>query len=225
MSGRVIDMATKDALADGLECLGWTICRWQGETDVCIGRKADENPDQVVMASTDFDMLFHRVKTLLRKDVRSRSFTSYDVEGLINKPNINLNQWIVAGTMTTNDYSRHTRDLFFKENMAIVQECDGETVLKVFETGVTNLQLMSFSTERRPLQKKKKDEAASNEAMDTAMKGVVDDVNKFLAINVKKRVIGESSTSTSEAITDEATSRAPEQVHTKKYKTKEHPDK
>ncbi|KAF9959869.1 hypothetical protein BGZ65_013032 [Modicella reniformis] len=133
-------------------------------------------------------MFFHRAKTLLRKDVRSHSFTSYDVEELINKLNINLNRWIVAGTVTANDYSRHTRGLSFKKNMAIVQECDDETVLKVFE------QKETFA----------KEEAASNEAIDTAVKGLMDDVNKFLQDSADAMVLEESAMTSEESTSNEA---------------------
>ena len=52
------------------------VCRCQGEADVCIGRRADEHSGQVVVASCDFDMLFHGVKELLKKDPRADVYTS-----------------------------------------------------------------------------------------------------------------------------------------------------
>ncbi|KAF8910304.1 hypothetical protein BGZ58_005925, partial [Dissophora ornata] len=95
-SSRIIDSATKDGLITGLKGLGWEVCRCQGEADVCIGRKADKHPGQVVAASADSDLLFHRLKTLLRKDTKSHVFTEYKMENVIQKLQVNEIQWIVA---------------------------------------------------------------------------------------------------------------------------------
>ena len=81
----MIDSVAKDGLTTGLEKLGWGICRCQGEADVCVGRKADQHPGQVVVASADSDMLFHRVRVLLRKNTNSHTFTSHKVEDVIRK--------------------------------------------------------------------------------------------------------------------------------------------
>ncbi|KAF9344233.1 hypothetical protein BGX26_004621, partial [Mortierella sp. AD094] len=84
-SARIIDSATKDSLATGLEELGWQVCRYIGESDVCIGRKAERNPGQIVAASTDSDLLFYWLKALLRKDTRNHTFTEYSIEKLTQR--------------------------------------------------------------------------------------------------------------------------------------------
>lgn len=123
---RKIDSSTKKFLLEGLKELGWEVCPCPGEADVCIGRKADEHPGQVTAASTDSDLLFHGLKSLLRKDFKSRSFNEYRVKDILQKLDISEQQWIVAGLVTNNDYSSHIRGQSFAKNIAAVRDCSGD---------------------------------------------------------------------------------------------------
>jgi hypothetical protein len=123
-SARIIDAGMKAGFTAGLEELGWEVCRCQGEADVCIGRRADEHPGQVVVASCDSDMLFHGVKELLRKERGADVYTSYSVADVIQRLQVNEAQWVVAGVVTNNDYAGHVRGQSFKKNLAVLRECD-----------------------------------------------------------------------------------------------------
>ncbi|KAF9142547.1 hypothetical protein BGX20_007219, partial [Mortierella sp. AD010] len=183
-SSRIIDSATKDSLITGLKKLGWEVCCCRGEADVCIGRKADKHPGQVVAASTDSDMLFHRLKTLLRKDAKSHVFTEYEIENVIQKLEINEVQWIVAGIVTNNDYSGHVKGQSFAKNLAVVRRGDAmdeESVLEQYcaEMGVSSMRYrpaMDIFIDRFETTE---EESNSNEAVDMTMKKLVESVSMF----------------------------------------------
>ncbi|KAF9954192.1 hypothetical protein BGZ65_004192 [Modicella reniformis] len=121
---RVIDTATRESLARGLREFGWTVCRCVGEADVCIANTAHQSPDNIVVASSDSDHLFHGAKTLLRQDPRTRSFTTYDIQKVQETLEVNQEQWAVAAVVTNNDYTKQVRGQTFAKNLDLVRDCD-----------------------------------------------------------------------------------------------------
>lgn len=184
-SARIIDSATKFDLVAGLEGLGWKTCRCQGEADVCIGRKADKHPGEVVVASSDSDMLFHRVKELIRKVPRSCTFTSYNLEDVLQKLEVSEAQWVVAGVVTNNDYTRHVPGQSFPKNLALVRECDARSNQDVLDQycaklGVNSTMFGSAKDVFFDRFETTEADSTSNEAVDAVMKELVNSVTRCL---------------------------------------------
>lgn len=182
---RTIDSDTKKSLSTGLKQLGWNVCTCQGEADACIGRKADQYPGKIVVASADSDMLFYPLKTLLRKDTRNHTFTEYNIESLIQKLNVTTPQWIAAGIVTNNDYSGHLRGQSFVKNLGVVRSC-----IAVDAKGVLDQYCIKMNVDKDRYKmaadifldrlETTVEESSSNEAIDAAMKEVVKHVSIFL---------------------------------------------
>ncbi|KAG0370247.1 hypothetical protein BGZ54_007149 [Gamsiella multidivaricata] len=97
----MIDSVIKSGLIAGLKEQGWNMCHCIGETDIHIGRKAKQHPGQVMVALINSDILVHR------KDSYNRTSTSYEVEDVVQKLEVNEPQCIVANITTNNDYTAH----------------------------------------------------------------------------------------------------------------------
>ncbi|KAG0371405.1 hypothetical protein BGZ54_000032 [Gamsiella multidivaricata] len=89
--------------------------------DVRIGRKAKQHPGQVVVALIDSDILVHGMKVLLRKGLRNRTSTSYEMEDVTQKLSVSEAQWIVAAVVTNNDYTSHVTGRSFAKSLAMLE--------------------------------------------------------------------------------------------------------
>ncbi|KAG0304984.1 hypothetical protein BGZ98_004744 [Dissophora globulifera] len=204
---RIIDSATKSDLVAHLKDLGWETCHCQGEADVCIGQKADKHPGEVVVASSDSDMLFHRVKELIRKVPRSRTFTSYDLKDVLQRVRVSEVQWVVAGVVTNNDYTRHVQGQSFPKNLALVRECDAGDFQDVLDQYCDKLGVNSiiFGPAKDVFINRfevREADSTSNEAVDIVMKELVNSVARCLkeskasnAIEIVETVIASVGTS------------------------------
>jgi hypothetical protein len=182
---RIIDAGMKAGFTAGLEELGWEVCRCQGEADVCIGRRADEHPGQVVVASCDSDMLFHGVKELLRKERGADVYTSYSVADVIQRLQVNEAQWVVAGVVTNNDYAGHVRGQSFKKNLAVLRECDAvdkQDLLQQYCTkmGVSSTRFDSATDAFFKRLETPETDSTSSGGIDDDMKEMVNVVTKYL---------------------------------------------
>ncbi|KAF9163129.1 hypothetical protein BGX20_001442, partial [Mortierella sp. AD010] len=196
-SARTIDSATRDSLAIGLKNLGWEVCHCQGETDVCIGRKAERHHGQIVAASADSDLLIHGLDTLLRKDTRSHAFTEYKIEHVIQKCQVGP-QWIVAGIVSNNDYSSHLPGQSLAKNVAAVMECDAVSERSVLDQYCTMKDVSSvvfqpamdiFFDKQEILEA----ESTSNGTIDATMERIVNSVSRDL----RESKVTDKSTTTS----------------------------
>jgi hypothetical protein len=125
-SARAIDRGARIGLAQKLSEFGWRVCLCPGEADVCIGRKAAKCPGQVTAVSADSDLLFYPIKSFLRKPFGSGSFVQYHLDEVVNTLKVNKSQFVVAGLVTNNDYSRHIPGQSFRKNLLVLMDCDAE---------------------------------------------------------------------------------------------------
>ncbi|KAF8946713.1 hypothetical protein BGZ46_005709, partial [Entomortierella lignicola] len=122
---RTFGTATKTNLVGHLTNSGWTVCQCAGEADVCISRQLGPTPGRhVVVASSDSDFLFHRVRTLLRQDPQRRStFLRIDImNDIVNRLGITEDIWILTGMFSKNDYSGSLLGLGFSRTYELVKE-------------------------------------------------------------------------------------------------------
>ena len=116
---RTIDHNLLNALIVALHSNGWSVCRCEGEADVCISK---QDPGNVVVASSDSDYLFHQVRTLLRQDPQRRStFLQFNIQGdILNRLSISEAEWICAGIVSRNDYNPSMFGHSFARNLGLI---------------------------------------------------------------------------------------------------------
>ncbi|KAI8356861.1 hypothetical protein B0O80DRAFT_527599 [Mortierella sp. GBAus27b] len=140
------------------------------------------NHGSVVAASTDSDILFRGVNQLLRKDPRNYTFTSYDVQEILDKLELTRSQWTVAATTTNNDYTAQVKSQSFAKNVEIVRASDAGDPAGVLEQYCTVMNVDSgrYGPAKDIFMNKTETimtESTGNVAIDLAMCGLVDRVN------------------------------------------------
>jgi hypothetical protein len=183
---RIIDPFIKSALPDELKKLGWSVCRCQGEADICIGHKAALNPGMVVAASADSDLLFHHLKILLRKDPKTHTFKELKLDDILSTLDISQSQWIVAAIVSNNDYSAHVPGQSFSKNLTTLRsyaDVDDPLQLLACYCEFFNIHPDRYKQSVDIFLSKSEtliEELSSNDEIDNKMKELVDQITTFL---------------------------------------------
>jgi hypothetical protein len=122
---------------------------------------------------------------LLRQDPRNHTFTSYQVQEILEKLEVTRPQWTVAAITTNNDYSAQVRSQTFAKNIEIARASnagDPSTALDQYCT-IMNVDSGRYGPAKDIFVDKVQTimtESTSNEAIDLVMCGLVGRVNACL---------------------------------------------
>jgi hypothetical protein len=102
---RGVDTRTTSAVAKLLrETHGWQTHICDGQFDVCAGKMAHLDKNLTVV-STDSDLMFMRVGTLIRFQAKGSQFHSYPIKKVYKHAGLKTEEeWIAAAILTRNDY-------------------------------------------------------------------------------------------------------------------------
>jgi 5'-3' exonuclease len=96
--------ATRAIVNELQESHGWKAHQCAGQFDICVGRKARENPDLVVV-STDSDLLFVGAERLFRLQPKGARFYCYPIKNIISHCGLETpEEWVAAAVVSLNDY-------------------------------------------------------------------------------------------------------------------------
>ena len=117
-AARTLDNEMKEMLAEELQDLGWSVCRCDGEADVCIA--GQQGP--ITVATTDGDFLFLGVDTILRQDPENRSsFREFSIQDILETLDIGQEAWTAVGVVTKNDYCKNIPEHAISTNFKALQ--------------------------------------------------------------------------------------------------------
>ncbi|KAK3817255.1 MAG: hypothetical protein J3Q66DRAFT_369115 [Benniella sp.] len=128
-NARKVDTATRDALAKGLEDLGWSVRHCTSESDVCIGRKVRKDHGAIVAASTDSDVVSHPC------------LHQIDVANILEQLEVEHDQWVVTAATTNNDYTKQASGQRFAKNLEVVRYRHGSDKKQILDQYCEELKL------------------------------------------------------------------------------------
>ncbi|KAF9271165.1 hypothetical protein BGZ68_004121, partial [Mortierella alpina] len=91
-----------------LSSAGWTVVTCSGEADVYVAllERADAGDGGITVVTTDSDMLFHNISTVIRQDPVSKSkFWSFEVPKVRRELDISEEAWTLCAVLSENDYT------------------------------------------------------------------------------------------------------------------------
>ena len=93
---------------------GWQSHVCQGQFDICAAKMARENKE-VIVVSTDSDLMFTGIKELVRFQTKGTQFYSYPIKKIQNYCGLKTdNEWVSAAVLSLNDYDTSVGRTSFK---------------------------------------------------------------------------------------------------------------
>ncbi|KAG0037180.1 hypothetical protein BGZ83_003516 [Gryganskiella cystojenkinii] len=106
--------AIKVIVSELQDTYGWSSHQCDGQFDICAGKLALENEDLVVV-TTDSDLLFMGVKELIRLQPKGTRFYSYPIKKIREHLGLkSKDEWIAAAIISLNDYDKSVGRTSFK---------------------------------------------------------------------------------------------------------------
>lgn len=140
---RGIDTRATKAVAKELhDAHGWTTHICDGQFDLCAGKMAHTDMDKVVVVTTDSDLQFMGVDTVIRFQPRGTKFYRYSIQEVLEHCGLEtVEEWKACAMLAQNDYDPSVARTSFKRAI--------EEVIKIRESwkqsGVINQSARSFA--------------------------------------------------------------------------------
>ncbi|KAF9579204.1 hypothetical protein BGW38_004631 [Lunasporangiospora selenospora] len=128
---RCVDPRATSAVVKELQkTYGWKAHKCAGQFDVCAGRMARENPNLLVV-STDSDLLFVGAERLIRLQRKGTRFYSYPVKSIIQHCGLETQEeWVAAAVVSLNDYDPSVGRISFRTAIKDIMEIRKDWIRK-----------------------------------------------------------------------------------------------